>query len=332
MEFFYPIILFMLKPDKKEIRTVLKMIRARVFKNGVICPRCGGNKITAFKTGADCKKWYYCPDCRKKNQNCIFHDLSFTVFRKSKIPFDQIFLIAFLFMQNQTSSQIKRTLEELGVFLTVKTVWRVCLIFRKMIYDHIIRTQKADQFTGVNRIFEIDELYIKCKLMTEEKKAVLKKQGIKRGVGSEMTVCLQCYVSKETKKNIKMTRQEAKEKEERREIFFHVLPRLSSQEMNRHFEKIFYRVHEIHTDDFRYKFKLPVGVQHHSVKHSKKEYVRGRIHTNTAESVNAYFRACLARFKCVSLKNLYFYIAEFVFKLYQKKKTGDFFKILANSL
>lgn len=56
-------------------------------------------------------------------------------------------------------------------------------------------------------------------------------------------------------------------------------------------------------------------VEHHTVNHSQKEYVRGKVHTNTIEGFWAQFKNGLrGQYHVLSKKYLPFYLAEFAFK------------------
>ena len=78
------------------------------------------------------------------------------------------------------------------------------------------------------------------------------------------------------------------------------------------------------TDEFRSYIGLNKEfVEHHVINHSKKEYVRGTIHTNTAEG---YFgllkRGINGTFHHVSKKHLERYLSEFDFR-YNLRKLKD---------
>ncbi|MDP2749749.1 MAG: transposase [Nanoarchaeota archaeon] len=188
-----------------------------------------------------------------------------------------------------------------------------------------------------NKVFEIDEIYIPCRQMyPDKKKKTIRKEGLKRGIGSEMQVCVQFLISKSKKRNKKMkTAKEKIEKENNREIYFTILSNLKTETMKESLDKIAMKASVIHHDDFSYNFpnKNKLIFNHYSVKHSVKEYVRydkegGLIHTNTAESINNIVRSTLLRFRSVALKNLKIYLSEMIFKLYQKKTVSDLWALI----
>lgn len=74
---------------------------------------------------------------------------------------------------------------------------------------------------------------------------------------------------------------------------------------------------------------LDVKFQHHTVKHSRKEYVRGEIHTNTVEGYFSLLkRGVIGTFHQVSKKHLPLYLAEFDHR-YNHRKTTDGERTLA---
>lgn len=306
-----------------------KIIREVVFHGEKpFCLRCGNKEISTYKHDKDGKNYYYCPICNKTGRNRTFNDLTFTPFYRSKYSFKAICLIAFFFLQNQNHSQIFRSMKELGYKVSVNGVWRTCLKFRKFIFNYLNSEKYYNQFK--NDLFEIDEMYIPCSRMYEKKKKQLIQEGIKRGVYSEMNVCIQTYISKTKKRSFKMTRSELKEKEKNREIYFRILETTSNKEMDRNFYDIpaRQRINTIHTDDFRYTFHRIYGIKRHSVKHKAGEYARGFVHTNTAESIHSLVKANIRKHRCVSKKNLVFYLAETVWKIYNNKTTNDLFYLL----
>ncbi len=79
---------------------------------------------------------------------------------------------------------------------------------------------------------------------------------------------------------------------------------------------------EIFTDDAHSYGALPKVYKHESVNHSKKEYVRGRVHTNGIESFWALFkRVYHGTYHWMSPKHLDKYVDECEFRMNSKKET-----------
>jgi transposase-like protein len=72
-----------------------------------------------------------------------------------------------------------------------------------------------------------------------------------------------------------------------------------------------------------YKFVMPSKDQHEAVDHSKKEYVRGDVHTNTAEGFFSIFkRGLVGTYQHMDSIHLHRYLAEFDFRMNTRQKLG----------
>lgn len=72
-----------------------------------------------------------------------------------------------------------------------------------------------------------------------------------------------------------------------------------------------------------YKFVMPSQSQHESVDHSKREYVRGDVHTNTLEGFFSIFkRGLVGVYQHMDKKHLDRYLAEFDFRQNTRAKLG----------
>lgn len=80
---------------------------------------------------------------------------------------------------------------------------------------------------------------------------------------------------------------------------------------------------EVFTDEHAGYDGLNVKFQHDGVKHTQKEYVRGKVHTNTVEGYFSLLkRGVIGTFHQVSRKHLPLYVAEFDHR-YNHRKTTD---------
>jgi len=87
------------------------------------------------------------------------------------------------------------------------------------------------------------------------------------------------------------------------------------------------------TDDFAgYQYAVkdrPVGLVHNTVNHSKKEYVRGDIYTNTVESAFSLLkRGIIGTWHKVSAKHLQAYLDEMTFRFDRRKNHNLFLDTL----
>lgn len=72
-----------------------------------------------------------------------------------------------------------------------------------------------------------------------------------------------------------------------------------------------------------YKFVMPTPGQHESVDHSKREYVRGDVHTNTLEGFFSIFkRGLVGTYQHMDSAHLDRYLAEFDFRMNTRAKLG----------
>lgn len=72
-----------------------------------------------------------------------------------------------------------------------------------------------------------------------------------------------------------------------------------------------------------YRFVMPSPSQHESVDHSKREYVRGDVHTNTLEGFFSIFkRGLVGVYQHMDKKHLDRYLAEFDFRQNTRAKLG----------
>jgi transposase-like protein len=72
-----------------------------------------------------------------------------------------------------------------------------------------------------------------------------------------------------------------------------------------------------------YKFVMPTPAQHESVDHSKREWVRGDVHTNTLEGYFSIFkRGLVGIYQHMDKKHLDRYLAEFDFRMNTRAKLG----------
>jgi transposase-like protein len=91
----------------------------------------------------------------------------------------------------------------------------------------------------------------------------------------------------------------------------------------------------IMTDEARVYTKLPkLGYQRGAIKHGKKHWVRGNVHTNTIESFWALFkRGTVGTYHIMSKKHLQRYIDEFVYRFNNRlQESGDVFVDVMNRM
>lgn len=80
----------------------------------------------------------------------------------------------------------------------------------------------------------------------------------------------------------------------------------------------------LYTDDYSSYKSLKRIYDHHFVKHSRKQYVKGRVHTNTIEGFWSLLkRGIFGIYHFTSKKHLQMYVDEFVFRYNTRKGTEN---------
>jgi len=81
----------------------------------------------------------------------------------------------------------------------------------------------------------------------------------------------------------------------------------------------------VYTDDASIYRDFPAGYAHEKVNHSRKEYVRGNVHTGTIDGYWGLLkRGVIGSFHRVSIKHLHRYLAEFQYK-WNNREAQDMF-------
>lgn len=245
------------------------------WPDGVKCPRCDSDKISRIAK----RRQFDCDSCRYQ-----FSVRVETLFHDSKLPLWKWFLAVYLMGESKkgiSANQLKRTL---GV--SYKTAWYLCHRIRSAMND--------DNGVLLGGIVEADETYIGGKLP--------------RGHRSRKEVAM-------TRRDNKTIVLGAVERGGR--VRLRVAPDASSESIKGFLKDV---VHEdaeaIYTDSHRSYRGIGDGdTKHEYVDHSRDEWVRGQIHTNTVESVWSLFdRSVIGAYHKLSVKHLPAYLDEAAFR------------------
>ena len=201
--------------------------------------------------------------------------LANTIFHKSETPLTKWFYAIYLFSVGKNGVSAKEIERHLGV--TYKTAWRMAKQIRFMM-------QQSDN--PLSGIVEADETYIggKAKLNQKfmNKTAVVGIVEKKKGVGQ-----VKAFTTRQANATV-------------------TLPFLRT---NIAADSI------LHTDESRIYSRVKRDFTHKFVNHSKLEYVRSGIHTNTIEGFWGQLKRSLdGTYHCVSPKYLQLYVNEFVYR------------------
>ena len=250
-----------------------------------------------------------CPFCKRKTrfyrvrdrkcyscQLCGFqlHPLADTIFHKSDTKLTLWFYAIFLFANSKNGVSAKELERQLGV--TYKTAWRMAKQIR------LLCRQTAHK---LGHTVEMDETYL---------------GGYKRGKagrGSENKSPVVGLVERGGRVVAKITPNVTRHTMAQL-IFRHIRPGAT-----------------LMTDEYNaYPPSLGLFFRHHRVKHSKKEFVRGTVHTNTIEGFWSQLKRSLSgTYHDVSPKYLQTYVDEFAYR-YSKRSwlTSLFFPMLSRAV
>jgi len=237
-------------------------LEARIWPNGPVCPHCREtsriSKMNGESTRIGC---YKCYACRKK-----FTVKVGTVFESSHVKLN-IWLQAVALLSSSkkgiSSNQLHRTL---GV--TLKTAWFMSHRIREAMRDG-----KLAPLGGPGRIVEADETYYG---KTKEPRINPKREGRPYKTGSRGPRDKRAIISLvERHGNVRTFHVESADKLTVTQIVTGNIAKES----------------RLHTDESRlYAGAEEFFASHETVRHSAKEYVRGDVHTNSAEGFFSIFK------------------------------------------
>ena len=260
-----------------------KHLEAIRWPTGAVCPHCGGLERNSKLNGESHRPGlYFCGDCREQ-----FTVTVGTVFERSKIPLHKWVLATHLLCSSKkgmSSHQLHRTLG-----ITYKTAWFMAHRIREA-----MNTMPTGLLGGGGGTVEADETYWG------------NQKGVKRGHGG--------YEHKN--KIFALVERQGGVRS------FHV-PAVNAKTL-----KSIIREHvkpdtAIYTDELRvYRGLGKEFADHQTIKHSKGEYIRGVVHTNTIEGFFSLLkRGLIGTYHHVGEQHLKRYIKEFDFRYNHRKVT-----------
>jgi transposase-like protein len=274
-----------------------RFVEKRVWPNGPICPHCGGfDRISPMKGKSTRIGAYKCYQCRKP-----FTVKVGTIFESSHVPLRLWLQAMFLLCSSKKGVSANQLARTLGC--TLKTGWFVGHRLREA-----MRTVGVDPMGGDGKVIEADETYFgnvpearQPKLTTSGKpfsKSPHYVIGRKRAV-----VSLVERGGKVRSFSVETASAEA------------VASLLRENVSNDS---------RLHTDES--KLYRKVGREfaaHETVNHSKKEYARGDVTTNTVEGYFSVFkRGMKGTYQHCAEKHLHRYLAEFDFRYNNRVALG----------
>ena len=258
----------------------IEFIEALRWPDGPVCPHCKSTKAYALKVKSVKRKVWKCASCRKQ-----FSVMIGTIFESSHIPLNKWLAAIYLMCSSKKSMsahQIHRSLS-----LTYKSAWFMCHRIRFA----MDRSPSAQKLQGV---VEVDETYVGGKVRNRFGQD--KGTGT-RGRGADNKTPVVALIERNG--------------EARAFKVANVGKRTLQNVIKQHVET----TSDLMTDSLRSYRGLDKDFKSHQTVDHGKEYVRGIVHTNFAESYFSLFkRGIMGAFHHISEKHMNAYLAEFNFR------------------
>lgn len=265
-------------------------LQARRWPNGVVCPRCGNDKVVELKTMPF--KW----ECMKcgVSTSYRFSVLVGTIFENTNVGLRNWFRVIHMMMTGKKGVAALEVQRVMG-FGSYRTAHYLCMRVRAGLAD--------PEFRKLVGIVEVDETYVggKNKNRHDSKKL--------RGAGVANKLPVIGAVSRDGTLVARALQAVSKGNAE-----YFVKFAVSE------------KVDLVMTDDSAVYLDLEKkGFDHQSVNHNAGEYVRGIVHTQTIDGFWSLLkRGIMGTFHNVSKKYLPLYVAEFEFR-YNNRNNADIF-------
>ena len=268
-------------PTEERCAEVLKEMR---WKMGVRCPRCHSKRV---KRHGKCRKYYDRYLCRECGRT--FNDLTGTVFEGAKIEVREFVYAAKRLLERESMNQ---TSKELG--RCFRTVMRVRDLMSDVLAKKLVKKLEDE--------VEVDETYVsagqkgtKC-THREPRKRGLKRRG--RGTYDKDKPPIVALVQRGGA------------------VILRVPKKLGRSFIRKLLNECVKKGSNVYTDDFPMYRDLD-GYRHRRVNHSGGEYVKGKVHTNTAEGIFSMVKSWLRGYRGVRKDRLWrlLKILEFRFNL-----------------
>jgi transposase-like protein len=268
----------------------LAYLEASRWPDGVRCPICGAKEISKITRKSKTKnKRAQLYQCLEKSCKQQFSATTGTIFHDSHLPLSKWFTAVALIVdakKGMSALQLSRHLA-----CNYRTAWYL---------SHRIREAMTDpeglKLTGT---VEMDETYIGGK--QRGMKNMLKNKDVVMGL-RQRGGPLRLIQLKDTKK----------------ETIYEAVAK--------HVDK---KVEKIMTDDsWSYDFRITQfrNAKHRTITHSKHQYVKGEVHTNTVESAFSLLkRGVVGTYHQLSIKHLQRYLNEFSYR-FNRREDADLFE------
>lgn len=280
------------QPQFQDPEKAREYLERQVWAGGRVCPHCGVvGEHYELKGKSNRPGLYKCADCREP-----FTVTVGTVFERSKIGLHLWLQAVHLMSASKKGISAKQLERMLGV--TYKTAWFMAHRIREAMKQE---PSKLLGGPGSSGIVEADETYWG---VAADEEGIRYPANTKRGWANKMKVFT--LVERDGEKRS-----------------FHV-PSVNAQTLGPILKAQVSQSARLHTDEANYYKKAGKHfASHESVNHSKEEYVRGDVTSNTVESSFAILkRGLTGTFHSVSEKHLQRYCVEFDFRWNYRSSQG----------
>ena len=270
-------------------------LEAKRWPNGPSCPHCGSTNVARMGGTSGRPGLFHCPDCRGQ-----FTVRTGQVMERSHIPLAK-WVLAFHLMtaskKGVSAHQLHRTLG-----IAYNSAWFMAHRIREAMND-----PRPTPLGGHGKIVEADETYYGKQEMPQPRsrnaRTTFTKGGRAGPAGKRAVVAL------------------VERGGEARAVH---MPRVTAQNVREFLVTHADRKSRLHTDESNlYPVVGEEFAAHESVKHSAKEYVRGDVHTNSAEGFFGLFkRGMTGVYHHCGEQHLQRYLDEFSFRYSNRSKLG----------
>jgi transposase-like protein len=280
-------------PVYKDKNAARKHLEALRWADGRYCPHCGETEHTAFVRGKKHRPGlYYCNACKSQ-----FTVTVGTIFERSKVPLNKWVLAFHLMCSSKKGISAHQLHRTLGV--TYKTAWFMAHRIRESMRD-----ENPGALGGGGKVVESDETYFKG-----GSKISLKTLPD----GNKVPVVVPHYY-----KVMALVERGGKSRA------FHIDAINVKNAYNVLTINVLRDSHLMTDEAVHYRILGERYLTHQRVVHSRKEYVRGKVHTNTIEGYFSIFkRGMKGTYQHCGEQHLSRYLAEFDFR-YNTRDLDDF--------
>lgn len=280
------------RPEFHDEAKAFEHLERIIWADGEACPHCGGvdriTKVTANPAKRIRLGLWRCGDCKKQ-----FTVKVGTVFEHARLPLHKALQAVYLMTSSKkgiSAHQLHRVLE-----VTYKTAWFLAHRIREAMRDGSLAL-----FGGGGGIVEVDETFI-------GHDRTIKPKGDKKGRGFHHKHKVLALVDRNSGRSRCM-----------------VVDSLRAADLTPILEEnIEYEAHVMTDEAGQYKFLDRSFARHDFVSHSRGEYGRGEIHTNTVEGAFSIFkRGMRGVYQHCAKKHLHRYVAEFEFRYNNRAANG----------